>query len=335
VQGSRKDWKEKGPVPQLLVLWSIQQNDLVRIDEWLRELADKQAKIGLEIVAIASANDSATLQAYLQGHAFPGAVAVDKREKEGLGDTFERFSIAQFNLPRLLLLDVDGKVAWEGDPGFTRGEPWVAGHESFLDSPLTDLIEKDKLEILAGWVAKWNASGAAAIQKGDLETALPMMREARTLPVGRVEAVDQACRKLASIESALDALSVTAAAFTRDGVDPALQPLADYAKVLKKPIDKNTQAAVVQVRDGKGCKDWADALKRCDKIVRTAKKEEKLAQAQDLLLKLAAMDVRFAKELLTDLSPVVEGADWAKFQEISNQAPDRPRKWLLAEYLHW
>jgi len=164
---------------------------------------------------------------------------------------------------------------------------------------------------------------------------LPMMREARTLPVGRVEAVDLACRKLASLESALEALSVTAAAFTRDGVDPALQPLADYAKVLKKPIDKNTQATVLQVRDGKGCKDWAEALKRCDKIVRTAKKEEKLAQAQDLLLKLAAMDVRFAKELLADLSPVVAAEDWARFQEISTAAPDRPKKWLLAEYLHW
>ncbi|MBI4759018.1 MAG: hypothetical protein HY783_08500 [Chloroflexi bacterium] len=29
-----------------------------------------------------------------------------------------------FGLPRILLLDVDGSVVWEGDPGFKVGVGW-------------------------------------------------------------------------------------------------------------------------------------------------------------------------------------------------------------------
>jgi tetratricopeptide (TPR) repeat protein len=335
VQGERKGWKEKGPVPQLLVLWSIEQNDLVRVDEWLRALADQHSKVGLEIVAIVSANNSATIEAYLKEHPMPGSVAIDKREKPGLGETFERYSIDQVNLPRLILLDIAAKVVWEGDPGFTSGEPWVSGHPSFLDAPLAELIEKDKLEALRAWLVQWKAIGAQAIAKGDLATALPLMREARSLPEGCVAAIDEARNKLAALEAALDALPTTASSFAREGVDPALPVLTDFAKVLKKPIDRNAQAALAQVRDGKPSQDWAEALKRCDRIARAAKREDKLALAQELLARLATMEGRFPKELAADLAPAVEPADFARLQEIVTRGPDRPRRWLIGEYLRW
>ena len=51
VQGKRESWEEAGPVPQMLVLWSIQQNDIIEIDAWLRDLAEKHETVGLEIVA--------------------------------------------------------------------------------------------------------------------------------------------------------------------------------------------------------------------------------------------------------------------------------------------
>jgi len=335
VQGSRKEWKEKGVVPQLLVLWSTQQNDLVQIDAWLRELAQKHANVGLEVVSILSPNDSAGAEAYLKAHPMPGSVGVDKRDKEGLGNTFDLYSIDKFNLPRILLLDVDAKVAWEGDPGFTRSEPWTAGQESYLDAPLADLIAKQKLELLAGWLAKWKSTGAPAIAKGDLAAALPILKEARTLPSGKIEAIDQACAKLDAVEGALDALPATVAAFARDGVEPALPHLADYAKVLKKTFDRNAQLLIGQTREGKVSKDWADALKRCDSIVKTLKKEAKLAQAAELATLLGTMQGKFAKDLAADLAPAVEQSDVSRVQEIAAQAPERPKRWLLDEYLRW
>src|SRR6185295_11458483 len=37
----RKGWDEKGPVPTLLVLWSIKQNEIIPIHEWLAAVKAK------------------------------------------------------------------------------------------------------------------------------------------------------------------------------------------------------------------------------------------------------------------------------------------------------
>lgn len=335
IQGSRKGWGEVLFAPQLVVLWSVQQNQIVPIDEWLRDLAAREARVGLEIVAIASANDAETLAGYLAEHPLPGAIAVDAREKPGLGETFEQYSIARFNLPRLLLLDIDGKVVWEGDPGFTRGGSWTAGGESFLDGPLAELIGKNKLEALASWNARWTATGAPAIAAGDLQTALPLMQEARTLPEGRVSAVEDAKRKLGAVEVALGALSATAIAFAESGTDPALPALLDYAKVLKRSADKSTQLVLARIREGKPTRDWADVVKRCEPIAKSVKDERKLALARELVEKLGTMAGRFPGELLADLAPAVQREDVARVVELASTAAERPRRWLVGEYLRW
>ena len=335
VQGERKAWREKGPVPQLLVLWSTQQNDLVRIDEWLRDLSARNARFGLEIVSIASPNDSAKIADYLKSHTFPGTVAVDKREKPGLGETFETYCIDRFNLPRVLLLGIDGKVVWEGDPGFTRSETWAPGKESYLDAPLTELVEKNHLEELFGFTSKWTSTGAAALKKGDLATGLPILKLAKTLPAGAIAEVDEARRKLAAIEGAVDPISPTLASFARDGVDPAIEPLIEFAKTMKKTIDKNTQFLIAKIRESKPAKDWSEAAKTCELVVKTVKPDMKLATAKDLVAKLATMEGRFPKELLAELGPAVDSGDVARVQTVAADAPGRPKKWLIEEYLHW
>ena len=59
----------------------------------------------------ASPNDDAALEAYLETHPLPGNVGVDFRDKKktGIGETFDAFFIHRFNLPRLVLLDIDGE----------------------------------------------------------------------------------------------------------------------------------------------------------------------------------------------------------------------------------
>ena len=335
VQGERKAWREKGPVPQLLVFWSTQQNDLVRIDEWLRDVSAKNARFGLEIVSIASPNDSAKIADYLKTHTFPGTVAVDKRDKPGLGNTFETYCIDRFNLPRVLLLGIDGKVVWEGDPGFTRSEAWAPGKESYLDTPLAELVEKNHLEELFGFTSKWTSTGSAALKKGDLATALPILKLAKTLPAGAIAEVDEARKKLAALEAVVDPISATLASFARDGVDPAIEPLIEFSKTMKKTIDKNTQFQIAKIREGKPAHDWNEAAKACETIAKTVKPDMKLASAKDLAAKLPAMEGRFPKDLLADLGPAVEAGDVARVQAIAGEAPNRPKKWLTEEYLHW
>jgi hypothetical protein len=143
-QGERKSWEEAGPVPQLLVFWSQQQNDLVRLDQWLSDFAKSGARFGLQIVAITSPNDEKTIEEYLKTHPMPGAVGVDYRapKQSGIGESNERFFIRRFHWPRVLLLDVDQRVVWEGDPGLVAATPWSEGDGSFVDAPLEDLAAR-------------------------------------------------------------------------------------------------------------------------------------------------------------------------------------------------
>ncbi len=335
VQGKRERWNDRGPVPQLLVLWSIPQNNLVKIDAWLGELAKKHTDVGLEFVCLASPNDEKDVDAYLKSHPLPGAVAVDARSGEGIGDTFTQYAVDKFNLPRLLLLDIDGKVVWEGDPGFSSAAPWAEGQETFLDVPLADLIEKRKLKELNAWTKQWNERALPALAAGDVATALPILRQSKGFQKGLTAGVDDARTKLDALENACAAISATAATFTREEADPAIEIVMKWAPLVEKPFDKNTQAALKAVRESKVAKDWQEALKLVDRVKAKAKPADKVTQAQECAAKLETMTGRFTRELLADLKPAIEAGDAAKLNEIATSAAQRPSRWLLTEYMRW
>ena len=188
---------------------------------------------------------------------------------------------------------------------------------------------------MASWGQKWTSTGAPAIAAGDLQAALPLLQEARKLPEGRVRAVEDARKKLGAVEVALGGIAATAASFVEAGTDPALAPLLEYAKVLGKSVDKGTQVALAKIEGGKPTRDWADVLKRCEPIVKSAKDERKLALARELVSKLPSMSGRFPADLLADLGPAVESGDVARVVELASDAPQRPRAWLVREYLRW
>ena len=127
VQGSRSSWDEYGAVPQLLVFMSTQQNALVPVDGWLMQLADEMSAIDLAITVVFSPNDQDAIEGFLEEHPLPGDVGIDARPDTGIGESFQTFFIDRFNLPRVLLLDLDQKVIWEGDPGVILGNGLVTG----------------------------------------------------------------------------------------------------------------------------------------------------------------------------------------------------------------
>jgi hypothetical protein len=52
-----------------------------------------------------------------------------------------------WGLPRILVMDVDGEVIWEGDPGLVPGRGWKPGDgETYLDGPIKEIIEKRRLK---------------------------------------------------------------------------------------------------------------------------------------------------------------------------------------------
>jgi hypothetical protein len=308
-------------VPQLLVRWSIQQNDLVPIDQWLGSVAEKNAQYGLEIVSVASPNDADTIGAYLKAHKFPGAVAIDRRDKPGIGDTFGVYAIQRFNLPRLILLDVDGKVAWEGDPGFKAGEAHGADGESFLDTPLSELVEKRNLKALRGWLSSWRETGAPAVAAGDIAGALEILKQSKTFTTGLLPEIDEAQKKIDALEGAFANWKDTAAAFAQDEAEPALRCVMDLAPVMKKPIDKNTRMSLQPMLECKNTGQWNLALGYVEKV--------------KMHPKLGKLSGRFPRDLAAEVEPIVASNDLVALQKLLADAPQLPQQWFVHEYLRW
>jgi tetratricopeptide (TPR) repeat protein len=126
--------------PVMLVFWSVAQDKLIPCTAWLRHTIERTQKHGVAVVVVADAGSKADeLKAYLQDHPLPGAAVAFDPE----GSTYEAFfvKVGFFGIPRVLLLDRDGKVVFEGDPGLGRGAEWQPSDgPTFVDGALDKLL---------------------------------------------------------------------------------------------------------------------------------------------------------------------------------------------------
>lgn len=329
-QGERANWLEKGPVPQLLVLWSIQQNDLIAIDGWLTDFAARFASYGVEIVSVASPNDGGAIDEYLKAHPFPGAVGVDFREGPGIGDSNKMFFTMRFNLPRVLLLDIDGTVVWEGDPGFSAAEPWRAGVESFVDLPLRELIAKRKLDKLMPWLEAWTKA-EVQLHAGELASAFATLAQAREFDASSLGQVRDAQAKLAAFEDALANLADVGAELGKQQREPALAVLLGWAKSAGKEPDKRALASLKSHLAAATNEHWARALKQLEGY--RAKVEKDPAIAAELTTKLTTLKGTFVAELVENIRSA--GSDRAALLGVLDAAPNLPSQWLAQTYFGW
>jgi hypothetical protein len=330
----RTSWAEKGPVPTLVVFWSPKQNELVRIDEWLQDLYGRHRDIGLEIVSISEPDDPETIRAYLSDHPFPGSVGVDAldRFEGGYGVTFEEYGIgAYFNLPRLVLLDLDGKVVWEGDPGFELNKPWQPGEESYLDTPLEELIEKRMLHRLVSWRAEWRDVSADALERGDVDRLLPLLVEARSLPDDVVPEVREAVRMLRAIEEALASLDETVEKIESRECEPAVPALVAWAERIEKPIDP-TGSEVRAVRRDRNLVLWKRLLGFAERARARWEAGREETEARILLKKTETFPGRLAEEFRRGLEEAVEAGDMEAAKRWIFEAERFPDRWLLLEF---
>ena len=333
VQGERKGWDEVGSVPQLLVFFSIEQNDLVPIDEWLSDLAARSEDFGLEVVCVASPNDDEAIEDYLNLHPMPGAVAVDQREGVGIGDTFELYDIRRFNLPRLILIDVDRKVSWEGDPGFEIGGLYDPSERSFLADPLDNLVASRKLIEVEAWTVRWESEGLPALAAGDLQAALPLLLASSELPSGYFPAVDSAQSRLGAVQSSIKALAVTAQSLEREEAQPALEVLLEWAPLFEVEVDRKLNKELKPFQSNDVTKDWTEASRN---LVRFAKKKNEVLEKVDALVtKLEDLKGRFPRELAADLKEAAAAGDASRLISLAEGASARPREWLVHEFFGW
>jgi len=214
------EWVQGGPLtleslrgrPTVLVFWTPNQDQYIPVSAYYSHLQKKYEELGVRWVAMVdNSHTPASTLSWLSGHPMEGiSIAQDDAMQ-----TFQSYNVKDggWGMPRILLLDVDGKVAWEGNPGLKAGSGWIPGDpETFFDGPLQTLVENRKLAELAAF--RGSARKAEALldggdTRGALEILIPLValeadfdpevRKGRTL-IAALEA--QADRNLVQIREA-------------------------------------------------------------------------------------------------------------------------------------
>jgi len=332
--GERKAWTDVRGAPQLLTLFSVEQNEEIQIDAYLRALAQRHADVGLEFVNVVGHWNSGRVDSYLKDHPFPGALALDLPARSDrnavrddqtadIGKTFTEYGVARYFLPRMILLDVDGAVVWEGEPGLSKGRAWN-GEETLLDVPLRELFAKRKLRELRAWLASWPVS-RAALARGDLAGALDDLRAATALEAPGVPELEQARAVRSALRALAEAPDEFVARLQAEGREPALAVLSEWCTQLEVPLKKTKVVSSVLKSPGAG------ALERVVTILKPAlaKREKDPAAFAAALDKLAALPGAFPSEATARARELAE--DPAGLADLLAELPRWPAQWLARE----
>jgi hypothetical protein len=336
IHAPREAWGESGPVPTLLVLWSIQQNKQMPIHKFLNHMVSENADIGLDILCVSSAADEKKLKAYLMNNPFPGSIGVDKFLKKGYGETFELFGVGpNFHLPRMILMDIDGTVVWEGDPGFKIGGDWKAGDITYLDSPLEDLVGRKRLREFYPWYLAWTGGGRRALHDGKLDEAARLLLKAQLFDSRYHPKAKEAQRLLFGLQIALgDVESVSDRLANLQG-EPALAAFLSWGEQLNLAPDAKLVKSLRPVLNGPNAKAWSSALLQIKKTKRNWRKGKELQEAEKLAKKLEPLDGLFPGILKEKLAKALESQDPDRIARLMDEAEEIPARWLAQEYFKW
>ncbi len=333
VGGSPRAWEDLGRGPKLLVLWSVDQNDAMPLDAWLRDLVERHAQVDLGVMSIVSANDAEGIEGYLERNAFPGPVGVDAREGFGIGTSFELFAIDRFNLPRLLLLDPDGRVVWEGDPGLRIGDEW-AGEETYLDAPLADLIERRRLRELLPWRARYRAEIAPALSEGRFDEALPGLLEAQTFDGRSDPLVAEAQARLALARAAASDLESAARTLIEADAAPAIAVLLAWAEALDVAPSPQARRTLRPLLERREARDWGRALDRLESQA-TQLRRRRATQMESTAEAFAAAGERFGVPAAERVRALGETPDPDEVEALAEELRRVPERWLAAQHFGW
>ncbi|MEZ5975241.1 MAG: hypothetical protein R3E96_10485 [Planctomycetota bacterium] len=333
VQGSRSSWAEAGPVPQLLVMWSKQQNELIPLHGWLNHLAVKHAAQGLRIVSVVQSFDGSDLEGYLATHPFPGDVALDGKpaEKDGLGLTFDRYSIRRFNLPRLILIDPQGRVAWEGDPGFKAGQKVEEPYASYLDDPLAAMAGQYHLESRAAWREEWRSQGRAALERGDLAAAWPLLSASKDFePVLFAEERDARIVRTRLEAIAADPMA-TLEWLTSEEANLAAPVVQAWLEVMNAGGDKAAQKALAKAAGHRSVGKFAALAKQATALSTDPARLPK--QWAPFATKVGELKVPLVSAQLVPLEALAAAEDWDALAAGLADFAGWPARWAAARLL--
>lgn len=140
VQGDPVTLAELRGRPVFLAFWTPAQDRVIPTAELYVHLAERGRPHDMVMVLVCDGGTTIPdLRAHLKAHPIPGAhIGIDDPNR-----TFEAYFVkaGHHGMPRVLLLDRDGNVVFEGDPGLRSGERWQPGTGTYLDGPLDKILK--------------------------------------------------------------------------------------------------------------------------------------------------------------------------------------------------
>ena len=128
--------------PALVAFWSIRQDEVIPTSRYLQNLAERGAKHDVPVIVVCARSVSQfNLEEYLKEH----PMAPAKICRDSGGKIFDKYFVKAgfFGMPRMLLLDEEGRVVFEGDPGLKKDIGWSPGDPStFVDGAFDRLLEE-------------------------------------------------------------------------------------------------------------------------------------------------------------------------------------------------
>ncbi len=121
----------------ILAFWTTYQERSLPTLPLFEKITETMADLDVELL-IVSNDKPADFMNYVDAHGMPYPVAIDYRHK-----TINDYAIPDVGLPHIKLIDMNGKVVWEGNP------EWSEKHGSYLDQPLDELIKNRHLAEIA------------------------------------------------------------------------------------------------------------------------------------------------------------------------------------------
>lgn len=336
VQGERSSWTDMGPVPTLLAFWSVEQNSKVPIDGWLRHVVRQYEDAGLNVISVVSAGNEKSIANYLKTTSFPGAVCLDKFLKRGYGHNFERFGIGKFfELPRILLLDIDHRTAWEGDPGFSTGKMWTEGTGSYLDTPLMELVERRRLKTFSQWFKDWCDWGEEEMRNGNVEKAAELLMQSQLFTAEYHPKVKDAHDKLYKLQIELESIETMSRKLSELNGEPALDIVLKWSKLLEKSPDPKVLKSLKSVIKGDRAKEWTKTLAQVRRTRKALKEGKEIDQTRKLLDKITKYNGLFPDMLKSRLAEAADSEDQDAARQILENAENLPARWLAEEYFKW
>lgn len=196
--------------PMVIAFWTPHQDELIPTSAYYEQLVSKWAKYNMEVVVICTNTfNAAQIKEWVAAHPMPNVrVLFDQGFL-----LYPAFNVGNggWELPRVLLIDVDGTVFWEGDLNLILNEGWVPSTtiDTPLDLSIDALIAKRKLRQL-DQLGPDLAAATALFEKGKLRDALKRIAPLADLEADFDQRVGDARHLRDTIEAIGAALPVSA-----------------------------------------------------------------------------------------------------------------------------